>query len=120
MVIRYKVILEEEGQRFSCHARGNYRLEYKQGTIVEAPAGTLGILVFKTLDAAGDFSFGNGSFKIIEVRPIGKGKIVRDVCASQDPAVLDSWYHWWYHGCCSRHLKAPPGTIAYQAVEVLE
>jgi len=131
-MIRYKVVRQNFGHRYSCYAVGRYRLSYRKNTIITAKEGTLGIAVFERIHQAKKFiaeEWGR-SYIIIRVSSIGRGKRYRFACTLQDEQNLDIFY-----GRHTKNLSAllkvniseygsllqcPPGTIFYQQVKVLE
>ena len=113
MPIRWKVLTHG---RHSSYAEGKFRLEYFKGKVVKAEPETLGIMVFDTFKNANLFIHNNTlAYKIIKVRPIGRGKKEPTICSCISEGAINYFYTSKYRGC-----SPPPGTICYPAVEVLE
>lgn len=90
------------------------------GTVVTAESGTLGLMVFPTKKNAKAFikktGVLKGPAKILKVLPIGKGKKITEICPTQNEADLNSFYKVLNY--CT--ISAPPGTMGYPAVKVLD
>ena len=115
-MIRWKVLNE---YKRSCYARGEFSLIYEKGTIVNAKAGTLGIMVFKTKTEAKLFKKGRGfrTFHIIKVNSIGRGKVPSSISHH----ILETSIRSFYKASSVENSSDPPkGTICYKSVEVLE
>ena len=92
-----------------------YLPQYFKGMVIEKAPGTVGILTFKYYDNALTFieDYKKVDWEIIKVRGIGKGEKI-----------------WWLIGSCGLDpsrlfrgpysMDAPNGTLAFEAVEVLE
>lgn len=125
---RYKITKSYIGQRTSMYAQGIYCKKYKEGSVVNAVPGTLGIMTFNTYSNALQFVRGRpaGSrFQIVKVRPIGKGKRIKFVSAGQHEERIRRFYKNQQLIEDERLIPegaspAPKGTICYQSVEVLE
>jgi len=126
--IKFKVVnIECKGRRYSSFTRGSYKLEYPENTIVRAREETLGVAVFKTRKQAEIFVAKPHSylsfklpFKIIHVRPIGRGKNVKFVRDFPSEVGLGEFYSLKRPAQSCRLVRPPSGTIFYPAVEVLD
>ena len=117
------VIVDSKGRRHSIFARDSYDLEYPVGSIVRAREETLGVSVFKTKKQAEKFrgKYFEPHFKMIRVRPIGCGKVVKLICTNQNEIDLNVFYRRnLYRSIVEATQTPPPGTIFYPAVEVLD
>ena len=117
-MIRYKVVLEDRSSTF---AQGKYRLEYIKDGIVKAVRGTLGIMVFKRRHQAEHYKRKYLDYSmtgiILRVKPLSRGKTVRLASSLFRDVDLDLFYsgnHYPYT------YPAPPGTICYDKVKVLD
>ena len=114
--VKFKVVyVSNGGRRHSAFASGKYNLDYSKYSIVKARKGTFGIAVFETRYQAESFQE-RLPYKVIRVRPIGRGKTVVRICGSPSEHDLDSFYN----KRLSASLISPPGTMFYPAVEVLD
>lgn len=122
-VKRYKVV--KKNTRCSCIINGNskYGLKYLPGQETHALPETLGIMTFRSKDAAlmwavGIYTLDN--FKVIEVIPMGKGTVPIFVANSKR---IDMFYEN-RKKYLKRHLRPyllpPDGTICYPAVYVVD
>lgn len=120
-----KVMFKVVGRdRKSCYAGGyqavgRYCKIYSRGTKVTAEPGTLGLMTFPTRQDSEAFikrtGVLRGPAKILRVLPVGRGKKIRTISGGQSKVELDYFYK------TSRYLtsSAPPNTMGYPAVEVL-
>jgi hypothetical protein len=121
--IRYKVV--QHNRESAICPNPKYVLEYPKGKIVKAKKHTVGILVFETYHQAEKFKL-HHTFrgKILQVRPIGKKKRNPHALSYVEMKHIRHWRQY------VRRLKDqllgkgfklsfPPGTCAYNAVEVL-
>jgi len=129
--VKFKVVsIEDKGRRYSsftkgsgrysAFAQGKYELEYLVGTIVRSVEGTFGVSVFKTKRQAESFRSGRTFLKVIHVRPIGRGKTIRILSSNISELGLMDFYIKKEHNTTKGFRIAPPGTISYPAVEVLD
>ena len=125
--IKFKAVRVIGKLRVSAFAKGYYYLDYPKGAIVRAREGTLGIAVFGRRSEAVKFcrvKFGNNSFEIVRVLPIGRGRNVKKVSRSQSAYMLDIFYgavqNTQLYSDSFTSMLPPPGTIFYPAVEVIE
>jgi hypothetical protein len=72
MLTRWKVTKED---RTSPQAQDKYSKTYIKGATVEANRNTLGLMTFKTRGQAEEWSRNVFEPKILEVKPIGRGRI---------------------------------------------
>ena len=115
--VKFKVVFVDiGGRRHSAFASGKYNLDYSKNSVVKARKGTFGIAVFETRYQAESFQE-RLPYKIIRVRPVGRGKAVKLVCGNQSEFELDNFYN---KRLMSLTILPPLGTIFYPAVEVLE
>ena len=108
-MIRYKVVRDD---RTSCSIKGTYQLKYKKNKTVKAAENSLGIFCFKRKMDAEDFIGMIPDLKIIRVKPIGKGKIPKEIG-------IVTMISKFYLGKGITHI-IPSGTICYPAVLVLD
>ena len=118
--VKFKVVkVDYHGRRHSIFAKGSYSLEYPKDVTVRAIPGTLGVAVFGMRRQAENFLVSGLDQKIIRVRPVGRGKIVKFVCDYPTEKYLDVFYR--YRSTIQKNLTwTPPGTMFYPAVEVIE
>jgi len=129
--VKYKVVSEDNKSAFLslCNGIKKYRLNYKKDTIVEAPKGTLGIMVFERKYQAEKFIRRQtdcpACFNIKRVLSIGKGKKPYSICRI---SILDSDYdldQFYRKNIIDpfyriSKVSPPDGTICYPAVKVLD
>jgi len=117
-----------------------YNRNYDTDSIVSAPKGTLGLMLFVTLKHAIKFLedtydyYDNGDFAIFNVEGIGDGTIPEKVLTTEKfnilkfkdvSKILDTFYNGSedysrYEDLKPRVGHPPEGTICYQSVKVLE
>jgi len=102
-------------KRVSIYAEGRYQREYPKGAIVQAAPESIGIFVFAFRKDAENFVRKHGGI-IIRVLGIGIPCSPKVISMGQAEADLDRWYSYDY----ALNTFAPEGTIAFEAVEVLE
>lgn len=104
--------------RESCYAQGKFRKKYEEDEIVAAVPGTLGIMVFKSLEEAKAFRIprAHKCFQIVTVEPIGRGKTPKRIAGVSEYSIKR------FYMKDSREYRdlVPKGTICYPAVMVLE
>jgi len=121
--VKFRLVIVDNKGRHSIFAKDGYELEYPVGSIVRAREGTFGVSVFKTKKQAERFrgKYFESHFKMIRVRPIGRGKVVKLICTSQNEIDLNVFYRQnLYRFIVKATQTPPPGTIFYPAVEVLD
>jgi len=106
---------EDPTKRVSIYAEGRYQREYPKGAIVKAEPGSIGIFVFAFRKDAENFVRVHRGI-IIRVLGIGIPCSPKMISMGQAEADLDHWYSY----DCAHISFAPEGTIAFEAVEVLE
>ena len=120
----YKVVrILVNNVRVSVFAGGSYCREYQKDKIVEAEPGSYGIMLFETWNDASLFRPDSWRMRrIIKVQPIGRGKRVKFVSSAQSEDNLYEFYKTNHrdHDWSLIALAAPPGTICYPKVKVLE
>ena len=121
-MIRYR--LRRKGNYFSLLVRGKYKLEYRPGSVITAPKGTLGIFCFKTKKDAENFRRGymSQSEKTWEVYEVEIEKKSRDrrpmrICGFLDERRLDLFYG--EKGLQYSEYPFFPEIICYNKVKVL-
>lgn len=126
MPIRYKVVKERNGERFSVVVSNlKFRLRYPRHATIKAPDHTLGIMCFETRKQARSFASINSANLILKVQGIGRGY--------KPKLVL-----WWISeisdfanlikltgikkaiATLEAERKAPTGTICYKKIRVLD
>lgn len=93
---------------------------YTKGKTIHALKSTLGIFVFRTRYQAVKFVWDYGIqsiVKILHVRPIGRGKVPKDIARTGTNHDLIIAF---YSGFNVNIINPPLGTICYPAVEVLD
>jgi len=105
----------------SIMAPGKFRISYKVGEIVVAIPGTLGIMVFWTLQDAIRF-IENNMFKdisrVLGVEGIGKHTCPLQICGR---ITETSFTRYYGPGPDRYHQTDPPiGTVCYRAVKVIK
>jgi len=122
--VKYKVVSVDlrGGRRYSAFAEGRYSLEYPKGETVGAKEGTLGVAVFETWEQAEGFRVSSLHQKTIHVRPVGRGKTVKNICFVACEEDLDVFYSKKYRDRKRDPTmkEIPTGTVFYPAVEVLD
>jgi len=102
-------------------AKGIYKLKYFENTIVNAPPGSLGIMVFGNLKCALDYIEGCGlcmTRRILEVEGIGEISYPSDVCRFPgDPSALEIFYDKRVY--LDFIIRPPRGTICFPSVKVI-
>lgn len=121
-MIKYKVVNNTNDS--AVMSGGKYSLHYKVGTIVTAREETLGVMVFDThhnaLKFLGQRGQPNPPFKIIKVKPIGRGVRIKTVSLwSSEAGLLNYYKHHNSPSIAYLSAPAPPGTICYKSVEVI-
>jgi hypothetical protein len=137
-VLKYKYKVVKKRNNRSCMVNGNsqFSLVYEKDENTYAPAGTLGIMVFKTRRAAEHWAIDwyykfeyapwDTPWKIKRVIPIGKGKTPVEVCSSATSKDLKDFYYSKYHYYLIKYAEKlyvnepVPGTICYPAVFVVD
>jgi len=115
MDILYKVTTSED-KSFSVPNDSRYCLYYKKNDIVEAPKGTIGILLFKNIYYANDFiDIFPGTIK--RVRPIGEIRAIHVMANDFSQESLNDFY-----STNDPSLWSPPplGTVVCDKIEVLD
>ena len=119
---RFKVIKSRSRYSAVVNGKSQYSLKYEPGTEVYALPETMGIMCFTSHKKADKWIRTHyyywGNCRIIEVIPMGKGRIP-EVIAS--PQKLALWYNNRDHYRTFNHslLTPPDGTICYPAVYVV-
>lgn len=120
--VKFKVVSRH---RQSCYAggyhyQGRYCRTYNVGRVVTAEPGTLGLMVFlRKKDAEAFISHTgvlHGPAKILRILPIGRGKNIDRICPTQNEVDLNLFYK--VPNYCT--ISAPPGTMGYPAVKMLD
>jgi hypothetical protein len=120
--IKYKVVTQDR-KSVIIPGTSKFSLTYKDGTIVTALPGTIGIMVFKNLFDANNFlGWISHSGIIIKVRPIGKAKLTPDhIAVTYRGALQTTQAIKAFNLSAQVHmLPCPQGTQCYNSVEVLE
>ncbi len=116
----YKVVWKDDRSSLAITSR-KYERYYLSGEVVEAEAGSLGVMCFETLQQAQDFA-GHAvganweeCCEIITVKPIGSGLKPPYVSRLVFEDELDAFYKGK-----GRVSKSPQGTICFRGVKVIE
>jgi hypothetical protein len=141
---KWKVVNKKD--RGSIFARcDGFKKYYGPGRIVEETPDSVGIMVFRTKRDAENFLIRSGKFdtgEIIKVTPIGKAKIVKNICVTPtNKKVMEKYYklveqmkmyernkdsyslrrgYDIYNQIGLMSGEIPDGTQCYPAVKVLE
>lgn len=116
---KYKVVKRRSRMSAMINGNSKYALQYKDGHTVYADENTMGVLVFNTFKAAGDFVNGWSSEKdliILRVKPLGRGKSITWVAEDVTTTAMDRFYADKYEFVGD----APDNTMAYPGVYVIE
>lgn len=113
---KYKVVKRRSNKSIVINARSKYCLTYIKDTIVKAPEGTLGIMVFKTKKDAELFAECHDDNSIIKkVVPIGRGRSPETISRKVGTRELNEFYK------TGSMIQVPPsGTICYPEVIVVD
>lgn len=113
---KYKVVKKTTHRSIIINARSKYCLTYNKDTIVKAPEGTLGIMVFKTKKYAELFAECHDNNSIIKkVVPIGRGRSPETISRKVGTRELNEFYK------TGSMIQVPPsGTICYPEVIVVD
>jgi hypothetical protein len=123
---RYKVVKRKTRMSAVINGHSIYALKYLPDTKVIAKEGTLGVMTFKTRNAAEDWAYSmnyhqyspydSDALIVIMVETIGKGKIPEAICNKIDTSSLKQFYKYAY----GNGYSPPNNTVCYPGVLVLE
>jgi len=124
-MIKYKLVNQNRksfavsGHQFD---DSRYMKYYEKGHITKAEPDTLGIFVFHQRKQAKKWveKSVNRWYKILRVRPIGKGKTPKFIGMWYTVRNLNQFYSIHYCNFLTHNTEIPTGTICYPAVEVLD
>jgi len=121
--IYYKVARKANGKRVSIWAADAAELEYPPMAIVEANPMSAGIFVFTSERYAKSFCF---KFNIKEMNPviikcygIGPVRRFKTIVDSYRDLIID-WFYVKSWGPETPKQEVPPGTVCFNAVQLLE
>ena len=117
MVIRYKIVRSNR-RSYIVSEQSKHSLVYTKGTIVKENKKGLGIMCFETREQASKFITCGESYKIIKVRPIGRGRKVKKVAYVFKNVMLEKCILGFFNKSIPPRTS-PFGTICYDSVEVL-
>ena len=121
----YKVIKRRTRMSAIINGRSKYGRLYKKGKTIYADPNTLGIMCFKTKEEAVNFArdlsgwnyHHNKNFKVVKVKPIGKGKKIHYISKFLTTNSLDNFYSNIRESVMA---TAPNGTVGYPGVFVVD
>jgi len=121
----YKVIKRRTRMSAIINGRSKYGRLYKKGETVYAESHTLGIMCFKTQEEAENFArdlsgwnyHHTKNFKVVRVKPIGKGKKINYISKFLTTNSLDTFYSDVRESVMA---TAPNGTFGYNGVVVVD
>lgn len=120
----YKVVFNKtDGRRVSAwlgDIESKYSLEYPPMALVEAHPMSAGIFVFDSLEHAKAFRWTpNGSFAVVRCHGIGPARHFKNIVSS-----YKNWIErFFYIKSWSKETpnqEVPPGTVCFNAVQLLE
>jgi len=124
----YKVVHKD---RRSLMATGKYCLEYRDGEVVNALSGTLGLMLFGNIDTAKNFASSNfftkNDYMIIVVSPLNDVSEKQSICNFTYEKDLDEYYKLddlgnepiWVGDKYIFNIQTPPGTVFCNSVLVI-
>jgi len=122
--IYYKVVFhKKDGRRVSAwlgDINSKYSLEYPPMALVEAHPMSAGIFVFDSLEHAKAFRWTpNGIFSVVRCYGIGPARQFKNIVAS-NIKWIEMFFYTKSWGKATPKQEVPPGTVCFNAVQLLE